>query len=91
MEGGNLGSLFDVDQPEKGLLVKYISLPMEDKLHMPPKNKAQLSDNEKWLLNHWVNSGAFKKSTYTKIDDGDLLKKQLISFLGRKSKTSQVT
>ena len=89
MEGGNLGSLFDVDQPEKGLLVKYISLPMEDKLHMPPKNKAQLSDNEKWLLNHWVNSGAYKKSTYTKIDDGDLLKKQLISFLGLEKKVKQ--
>jgi hypothetical protein len=89
MKGGNLGSLFDIDQPEKGLLVKYISLPMEDKLHMPPKNKAQLSDNEKWLLNHWVNSGAYKKSTYTKIDDEDLLKNHLISFLGLEKKVKQ--
>ena len=89
MRGGNLGSLFDTDQPEKGLLVKYISLPMEDKLHMPPKNKAQLSDNEKWLLNHWVNSGAYRKSTYTKIDDEDLLKNQLISFLGLEKKVKQ--
>lgn len=89
IRGGNLGSLFDTDQPEKGLLVKYISLPMEDKLHMPPKNKAQLSDNEKWLLNHWVNSGAYRKSTYTKIDDEDLLKNQLISFLGLEKKVKQ--
>ena len=89
MRGGNLGSLFDTDQPEKGLLVKYISLPMEDKLHMPPKNKAQLSDNEKWLLNHWVNSGAYRKSTYTKIDDEDLLKNQLISFLNLEKKVKQ--
>ena len=50
IRGGNRGSLFDIDQPEKGLLIKYISLPIDDKLHMPPKNKAQLSDNEKWLL-----------------------------------------
>ena len=89
MRGGNLGSLFDTDQPEKGLLIKYISLPMADKLHMPPKNKAQLSDNEKWLLNHWVNSGAYKKSTYTKIDNEDLLKNQLISFLGLEKKVKQ--
>jgi hypothetical protein len=89
MRGGNLGSLFDTDQPEKGLLIKYISLPMADKLHMPPKNKAQLSDNEKWLLNHWVNSGAYKKSTYTKIDNEDLLKNQLISFLGLERKVKQ--
>jgi hypothetical protein len=89
MRGGNLGSLFDTDQPEKGLLVKYISLPMEDKLHMPPKNKAQLSDNEKWLLSHWVNSGAYRKSTYNKIDDEDLLKNQLISFLGLEKKVKQ--
>ena len=89
MRGGNLGSLFDTDQPEKGLLIKYISLPMADKLHMPPKNKTQLSDNEKWLLNHWVNSGAYKKSTYTKIDNEDLLKNQLISFLGLEKKVKQ--
>ena len=36
MRGGNLGSIFDTDQPEKGLLIKYISLPIENKLHMPP-------------------------------------------------------
>ena len=89
MRGGNLGSLFDTVQPEKGLLVKYISLPMEDKLHMPPKNKAQLSDNEKWLLNHWVNYGAYKKLLYTKIEDEDLLKNQLISFLGLEKRVKQ--
>ena len=89
IRGGNLGSLFDTDQPEKGLLIKYISLPMEDKLHMPPKNKAQLSDNEKWLLNYWVNSGAYKKLLHTKIEDKDLLKNQLISFLGLEKKVKQ--
>ena len=57
---------------------------------MPPKNKAQLSDNEKWLLSHWVNSGAYKKSSYTKIEDNGLLKKQLITFLGLEKKVKQV-
>jgi hypothetical protein len=89
MRGGNLGSIFDTNQPKKGLLIKYISLPMEDKLHMPPKNKAQLSANEKWLLSHWVNSGAYKKSSYTIIEDEDLLKNQLISFLGLEKKVKQ--
>ena len=89
MRGGNLGSIFDTDQPEKGLLIKYISLPLEDKLHMPPKNKAQLSDNEKWLISHWVNSGAYKKSSYTKIEDEELLKNQLITFLGLEKKVKQ--
>ena len=44
IRGGNRGIIFNTDQPEKGLLMKYISLPIDDKLHMPPKNKAQLSD-----------------------------------------------
>ena len=60
IRGGSRGNIFNTDQPEKGLLMKYISLPIDDKLHMPPKNKAQLSDNEKWLLSHWVNSGIIK-------------------------------
>ena len=90
IRGGNRGNIFNTHQPEKGLLMKYISLPIDDKLHMPPKNKAQLSDNEKWLLSHWVNSGAYKKSSYTKIEDNSLLKNQLITFLGLEKKVKQV-
>ena len=28
---------------------------------MPPKNKSQLTEKEKWLLNHWATSSAYLK------------------------------
>ena len=37
LKGGERGSMFDQQNPLEGRMVKYISLPMEDELHMPLK------------------------------------------------------
>jgi hypothetical protein len=58
LKGGKTGPLFIAGQASLSLLIKRIHLPMEDKHHMPPKNKAQLTDDEAALLYAWIQSGA---------------------------------
>ena len=82
LKGGERGSLFNTENTTKGRLIKYIDLPLEDKLHMPPKNKSQLTKEEKWLLTHWVNSKAYLEQKIVSLDQDELLKNNVMSFLG---------
>ncbi len=56
--GGKTGPLFITGKPELSLMMQRIHLPVDDKHHMPPKAKAQLSDEEIALLHAWIQSGA---------------------------------
>ncbi|WP_200979506.1 FN3 associated domain-containing protein [Echinicola sp. 20G] len=58
VKGGKNGALFDSAHWEKSLLVHRIELPKEEKKHMPPKGKAQLSPEELEILKLWVQGGA---------------------------------
>ena len=80
--GGERGSMFDSQNPNESRLIRYINLPKEDKLHMPPKNKSQLSEKEKWLLTDWVNSGAYLKEGKVSLLKNEDLESNVLSFLG---------
>ena len=56
--GGKTGALYEAGHPEKSLLVKRILLPLDDKKHMAPKAKPQLTEEEVQLLMAWVKAGA---------------------------------
>ena len=86
MKGGERGSMFDPQNPLQGRLVQYIRLPKEDKLHMPPKNKSQLTENEMWLLTHWVGSGAYLEQGNFSLAEKKDLKSKVLSFLGADEK-----
>lgn len=58
MAGGKNGNVINTSNPEKSELITRLFLDMNDELHMPPKEKEQLTDFEKTLLTWWVNSGA---------------------------------
>ncbi|WP_025761854.1 c-type cytochrome domain-containing protein [Dyadobacter tibetensis] len=58
LKGGKSGKLFVAGNPELSLLLERIHLPQEDKKHMPPSGKAQLTSQEIKLLYHWVKSYA---------------------------------
>ncbi len=58
MAGGKSGKLFIPGNPEISLLLKRIHLPLEDKKHMPPQSKAQLSEDEISLLYLWIKNNA---------------------------------
>ncbi|MCE7062249.1 DUF2231 domain-containing protein [Dyadobacter sp. CY343] len=57
-KGGKNGMLWDTTKPDLGLLVSRVHLPLEDKKHMPPRGKAQLTDDEIMLLAEWVKLGS---------------------------------
>ncbi|TDQ18682.1 putative membrane protein [Algoriphagus boseongensis] len=56
-KGGETGPFFLAGDTENSLFLQKIHLPLEDEDHMPPKNKAQLTDEEIEILRLWVASG----------------------------------
>jgi uncharacterized membrane protein len=58
LKGGKTGKLFVAGKPEVSLLLERIHLPAEDKKHMPPTGKPQLTPEEALLLQLWVKDGA---------------------------------
>ena len=58
LKGGKNGVLWDSTQHDFGLLLSRIHLPLDNKKHMPPSGKPQLTDDEANILYHWIHSGA---------------------------------
>jgi uncharacterized membrane protein len=57
IKGGKSGKLWDTTKPDLGLLMRRIHLPEDDKEHMPPEGKPQLTDEESAILYEWIKSG----------------------------------
>ncbi|KAA0988898.1 chitobiase/beta-hexosaminidase C-terminal domain-containing protein [Dyadobacter aurulentus] len=58
IKGGKGGILWDTTKADLGLLISSLHLPLEDKKHMPPRGKVQLTDDEIVLLATWVKGGS---------------------------------
>lgn len=58
MKGGKTGKLFVAGKPDISLLLQRIHLPPDEKKHMPPTGKAQLTPQEIQLLALWVKGRA---------------------------------
>lgn len=62
LKGGRTGKLIVPGQPQISLLLQRIHLPADEKKHMPPAGKTQLTPAEMNLLYLWVKENAdFKK------------------------------
>jgi uncharacterized membrane protein len=57
MRGGQTGILFDTTDTDLSLLLKRVHLPPEEKKHMPPSGRPQLTDDELNLLHSWIKRG----------------------------------
>lgn len=57
-EGGELGPVLAVGEPEKSDLVQRLRLSLEHDDHMPPKSKPQLTAAEIGVIERWVREGA---------------------------------
>lgn len=66
IKGGKSGVLWDTTAADYGLMLRRIHLPLEEKKHMPPKAKPQLTEEEMAILFYWIRSGA---STTLKLAD----------------------
>ncbi|WP_394750235.1 FN3 associated domain-containing protein [Spongiimicrobium salis] len=55
LKGGDSGKILDsISDSEPALLLQRMRLPLEDKEHMPPKGKVQLTSDEILLLEWWM-------------------------------------
>jgi uncharacterized membrane protein len=74
LKGGKTGKLIVPGNPELSLLLKRIHLPEEDKKHMPPAGKTQLTPEEVNLLRLWVKGNADFNKKVLELPAGDSLR-----------------
>jgi len=61
LKGGKHGALWKAGDTLNSLLLQRVHLPLEQKEHMPPKGKEQLTFEEIALLSTWIQEGANMK------------------------------
>ncbi|MBC6492228.1 FN3 associated domain-containing protein [Flavihumibacter stibioxidans] len=74
LKGGKNGVLWDTTAADYGLLLRRLHLPVEDKKHMPPKGKPQLTPEETAILFHWIKSGSPMDKKLADLDPADSLR-----------------
>ena len=80
LTGGKSGSILTANNAMESHMYSYLTLPMDDKLHMPPRGNSQLKQHEIELIKYWIDSGASFDS-YTKIDEEqEFVARNLASF-----------
>lgn len=67
-KGGKNGPFVIPGDLEKSLLIQRINLPKDEKEHMPPKNKTQLTEQELEILELWVAAGASFDQKVTELE-----------------------
>lgn len=73
-KGGKNGVLWDLNQPDLGLLLRRIHLPLDDKKHMPPPGKPQLTAEEAAILYQWIRAGSPDTGKVLELDPSDSLR-----------------
>jgi uncharacterized membrane protein len=71
LKGGESGPILIAGNGEESEMIKRILLPENDEEHMPPKGKSQLTEEQIFLLQWWVDEGApFNKTiAEVKVDE----------------------
>jgi uncharacterized membrane protein len=57
-KGGKSGILWDTTRSDLGLLLQRVHLPADDKKHMPPIGKTQLTEEELLVIASWISGGS---------------------------------
>jgi uncharacterized membrane protein len=77
-KGGKTGASWVSGSPDSSLLMARILLAMDDKKHMPPSGKAQLSANEILLFREWIRLGADNQLAFHALQHTDTLKQLIV-------------
>ena len=78
MKGGKNGSVLMINNSIESKIYKRMTLPIEDRYHMPPKSRIQPSKEEIELIKIWIDNSASKDVL---VGDLPISKKILVSFL----------
>lgn len=74
LSGGKTGKLFIAGNPGESLLVQRLLLPRDEKKHMPPTAKPQLTKQELSFIQHWIKSGADFTARLADLPEHDTLR-----------------
>lgn len=74
LKGGKNGPIWVAGDALNSHIIQRANLPLDDKKHMPPKGKAQLTPQEIGLLTAWVQSGADIKKPLKALAANDPIK-----------------
>ena len=74
IKGGDTGSPIVAGKPDESLMIKRLSLPLDDDDHMPPKDKPQPTEKEIKLLKFWIAQGADQNKKVKELTLPDELK-----------------
>jgi len=81
LEGGKNGPIWKSRDALNSHIIQNINLPEDEKKHMPPKGKPQLSQEQIDLLYAWIQSGADMKKTMKDYADDDTVKILAAKFI----------
>jgi mono/diheme cytochrome c family protein len=90
-KGGKNGETIIAGEPDKSEMMIRLLLPENDKKHMPPKQKAQLTEKEIDLLHWWIVQGASFDKKVKELPQNDTIKPVLLSFQGNNSQPVKAT
>jgi uncharacterized membrane protein len=81
LEGGKNGKIWVAGDPLNSHIIQRLNLTEEEKKHMPPSGKPQLSDNEIALLTQWIGNGANLKTRFVDLSSTDSFRIFAASFI----------
>jgi hypothetical protein len=74
LRGGKNGPLWDTTDANLSLMLQRIHLPEDEKKHMPPAGKPQLTEQEITILYNWIKRGANFEVKATELEPTDTLR-----------------
>ena len=89
LAGGKSGPLFIPGQPDTSLMIRRLHLPVDDKKHMPPAAKPQLTEAESALLYAWIKSGAVTESKLFSLPEQDSFRLLATNYLQADENTAE--
>lgn len=81
LAGGKNGPIWQSGDALNSHIIQNIYLPEEDKKHMPPKGKPQLTEQEISFLFAWIDAGADMRKPMREYADDDTLKILASAFI----------
>lgn len=74
LAGGKSGAMWVAGDPDNSLIIERLLLDMEDRKHMPPKGRPQLTAEEIELLHRWIAAGADLEKPFNALSTTDSLR-----------------
>ncbi len=81
LKGGENGDVIKKGNAHESAMFKSILLPLSDEKHMPPEGKPQLTKDDLWLIEYWINNNANFKDKVVNLPKSDTLNRLLKKFL----------